>query len=84
VNPPLAPYHVTVASLQMSSVWCRRHLSVEASAHASHNLLIQNVFDPLTTDTGLTKYITGEFGVALALISLSIAYVFWKKRAKLN
>ena len=37
-----------------------------------------------TTDTGLIKYITGEFGVAFALISLAIAYVFWKKRAKLN
>jgi len=52
--------------------------------HASHNLFIQRVFDPLTTDTGITKYVTGEFGAALALISLVVAYIFWRKRAELT
>lgn len=52
--------------------------------HASHNLFIQWVFDPLTTDTGITKYVAGEFGAALALISLVVAYIFWKKRAELT
>jgi membrane protease YdiL (CAAX protease family) len=52
--------------------------------HASHNLFIQWVFDPLTTDTGITKYVTGEFGAALAVISLVVAYIFWKKRAELT
>jgi hypothetical protein len=47
-----------------------------------HNLFIQRVFDPLTTDTGITKYVTGELGAALALISLVGAYIFWKKRAE--
>ena len=31
--------------------------------HASHNLFIQSIFDPLTKDRGITKYITTEFGV---------------------
>ena len=52
--------------------------------HASHNLFIQRVFDPLTTDTGITKYVTGEFGAALALISLVVAYIFLMKQAELT
>ena len=52
--------------------------------HASHNLFIQWVFDPLTTDTGIPKYVAGEFGAALAMISLVVAYIFWKKRAELT
>ena len=52
--------------------------------HASHNLFIQSIFDRITLDTGLTKYFTGEFGIALALVSLVIAYVFWRRRSELS
>jgi uncharacterized protein len=51
--------------------------------HASHNLFIQNIFTPLTTDTGFTAYIIDEFGVALVIPILIIAYGFWKKRDQL-
>ncbi|MFQ5649956.1 MAG: hypothetical protein ACE5IY_08435 [bacterium] len=44
--------------------------------HASHNLYIQGVFDRMTTDTGTTKVITGEFGAALAIAAAIIAGVF--------
>jgi len=30
--------------------------------HGSHNLFVQYVFDPFTTDTEVTRYVTGEFG----------------------
>jgi membrane protease YdiL (CAAX protease family) len=30
--------------------------------HASHNLFIQDFFDPITPDTSPTKYVIGEFG----------------------
>ena len=46
--------------------------------HASHNLFIYPIFERLTSDTELTPYITGEFGVGLAMTSLVIAYVFWR------
>jgi len=52
--------------------------------HASHNLFIQGIFDPLTTDTGVTKYITTEFGIGLAVVYIIAAYFFWKKRFKLS
>lgn len=51
--------------------------------HASHNLFIQGVFDPLTIDRGVTKYITTEFGIGLAIVYIVAAYFFWKKRFKL-
>ena len=63
--------------LKSGSLW------IAVLLHASHNLFIQRVFDPLTTDTGLTRYVTGEFGAALAVISLVVAYIFWKRRTEL-
>lgn len=63
--------------LKSGSVWTGMLL------HASHNLFIQGVFDPLTQDTAVTKYVRGEFGVALAVIGLLTGYLFWRKRADL-
>jgi membrane protease YdiL (CAAX protease family) len=80
-------FTVMVIGLSFAFAWMRLRsgsLWTGVFLHASHNLFIQRVFDPLTTNTGLTKYITGEFGAALALISLVVAYIFWKKRAELT
>jgi len=63
--------------LKSGSVWTGMLL------HASHNLFIQNIFDPLTQDTTVTRYIRGEFGVALAVIALLVGSLFWHKRAEL-
>ena len=79
-------FTVLVIGVSFAFAWMRLKsgsLWTGVFLHASHNLFIQRVFDPLTTDTGLTRYITGEFGVALALISLVVAYIFWKKRTEL-
>ncbi len=38
-----------------------------AMLHASHNLFIQNILDPLTANTGLTPWIIGEFGLGLVI-----------------
>jgi membrane protease YdiL (CAAX protease family) len=62
--------------LVAGSVWTAMFL------HASHNLYIQGFFDQVTTDVGITEYITGEFGAALAIISLVVAYWFWRVRAR--
>jgi membrane protease YdiL (CAAX protease family) len=63
--------------LKSGSVWTGMLL------HASHNLFIQGVFDPLTQDTAVTKYVRGEFGAALAVAGLGVGYLFWRKRAQL-
>ena len=46
--------------------------------HTTHNIFIQGVFDRLTGDTGITLYLTGEFGVGLAMTTVVVAYVFWR------
>jgi CAAX protease family protein len=52
--------------------------------HASHNLWIQSIFDPRTTDTGRTKFVIGEFGVGLAIAAVVTAYLFWCRRNQLS
>ena len=49
--------------------------------HTGHNLFIQGFFDPVTENTGMTNYITTEFGIGLAVMYSLAAYVFWKKRS---
>ena len=61
--------------LRSGSLWTAMLL------HASHNLYIQSYFDNATDDTGITAYISSEFGIALALVILVFAYLFWRKRA---
>ncbi|HUX16074.1 MAG TPA: CPBP family intramembrane glutamate endopeptidase, partial [Phycisphaerae bacterium] len=54
-----------------------------ALLHASHNLFIQGVFDRMTANTGHTAWITGEFGIALALAAVVVGVTFWTKRGAL-
>lgn len=46
--------------------------------HTTHNVFIQGYFDLLTENGGLTPYITGEFGIGLAVTGLVVAYVIWR------
>jgi membrane protease YdiL (CAAX protease family) len=60
------------------SVWTGMFL------HAMHNHFVQSFFDPLTGDTGITPYIIGEFGAALAVAGIIVAIIFWKLSHRLN
>ena len=55
--------------LRSGSVW------PAAILHGSHNLFIQGVFTPMTRDTGYTRWIIDEFGVALAVVVTVFAIV---------
>ncbi len=50
-----------------------------AMLHASHNLFIQNIFDPLTADTGLTPWLIGEFGIGLVITTSLLAALLLAK-----
>lgn len=63
--------------LKSGSVWTAMFL------HASHNLFVQSFFDPLTDVSGITNYITGEFGAAFAIVGVLTAIVFWRLRYRL-
>ncbi|MDA2914097.1 CPBP family intramembrane metalloprotease [Acidobacteriia bacterium AH_259_A11_L15] len=63
--------------LKSGSVWTGMFL------HATHNLFIQGVFDPLTADTGITGLLIGEFGVGLAIVGILVGYFSWRQRHQL-
>jgi uncharacterized protein len=70
---------MTWLRLVSNSVWpC-------AILHASHNLFIQGFFTPLTGSCGdVTKYMVGEFGVAVPSIIVLCALAFWLQRKKIG
>jgi membrane protease YdiL (CAAX protease family) len=50
-----------------------------AMLHASHNLFIQGIFDPLTASTGPTPWITGEFGIGLVITTGLLAVLLLRQ-----
>ena len=76
-------FAVMVVALGVPFAWLRlRSGSVWPAAilHASHNLFVQGFFDRVTVNTGPTKWLTGEFGAALALAIVGTAILFWRAR----
>jgi membrane protease YdiL (CAAX protease family) len=63
--------------LRSGSLWTGMFL------HASHNLVVQQILDPLTADTGVTRYVIGEFGAALALAGVVAGLLFWRRAGEL-
>jgi membrane protease YdiL (CAAX protease family) len=82
----LTCFTIMVVSISFVFAWMRLKsgsLWTGVLLHGSHNLFIQQFFDPLTTNTGKTPYIIGEFGAALALVAIVFAFSFWRKRGEL-
>jgi membrane protease YdiL (CAAX protease family) len=64
--------------LKTGSVW------PAAMLHACHNAVIQWLFDSMTVETGKPAWFAGEFGIALAVVSVLFAIPFWRKSASLG
>lgn len=82
----LACFSVMVLSISFLFAWLRLRsgsLWTGMLLHASHNLFIQAVFDPLTKDTGITNYLIGEFGAGLAVVGALVGFLFWRQRRQL-
>jgi uncharacterized protein len=76
-------FAIMVVSLAIPLAWLRlRSGSVWPAAilHASHNLFVQGFFDRVTVDTGPTRWLTTEFGAALAVTIGMTAWMFWRVR----
>ena len=76
-------FAVMVVSLSVPLAWLRlRSGSVWPAAilHAAHNLFVQAFFDRVTVDTGPTRWLTTEFGAALAVTVAATAWIFWRAR----
>ncbi|MCP4358079.1 MAG: CPBP family intramembrane metalloprotease, partial [Chloroflexi bacterium] len=52
--------------------------------HAALNTHNQGFFQNLTIETSdLTNYISGEYGLMMALVTAAAGYFFWRKRGRL-
>ena len=61
-------------TLRAGSLW------PAALLHGSHNLWIQSILTPLTTNTGATSYLIDEFGFGLVITTAIGAVLVWRKR----
>jgi membrane protease YdiL (CAAX protease family) len=62
--------------LKSGSVWPAVML------HACHNAVIQWLFDSMTVETGRAAWFAGEFGVALAVISILVVIPIWRNGSR--
>jgi membrane protease YdiL (CAAX protease family) len=79
----LTCFAVMVVGISFPFAWLRLRsgsLWTGVFLHASHNLFIQAIFTPLTIDTGKTKWVIDEFGIALAVTALIVAFITWRLR----
>jgi membrane protease YdiL (CAAX protease family) len=74
----VACFTVMIVSSGAIAAWLRmRSASVWPAIvfHATHNAVVQWIFDPMTDSTGKAAWFAGEFGIALALSTALVAYV---------
>lgn len=73
---------VSVTAMSTMLAWLRLRsgsLWPAAVYHASHNVIIQVIFDGCTIDTGSTKWITTEFGIGLVIATTALGVFFWRR-----
>ncbi|MEP6939847.1 MAG: CPBP family intramembrane glutamic endopeptidase [Rudaea sp.] len=82
----LTCFTVMVVSSSFIAAWLRLRsgsLWPAAIYHGAHNLFVQLIFTPLTTNTGNTAWYVDEFGAGLAITTLIGAILVWRKRDEL-
>lgn len=80
-------FTVLVVAISVIMAWLRLKsgsLWTAVILHASHNVFIQAVFTPLTSNTGPTPYLIDEFGLAVPVVAAVIAYLVWRRRGELS
>jgi len=80
-------FMVLIVSMSFIYTWFRiksGSLWTAVILHATHNLFIQAIFTPLTSDTGNTAYYIDEFGIVLPVVGICFAIYYWNKRKELH
>ena len=74
-------FMVLITGMSFAFAWLRLasgSIWPAALMHAVHNTFIQSVLDDITVDIGNTEFFTTEFGLALALMGIIVAIIFWR------
>jgi uncharacterized protein len=89
-NTPLAYslvcFTIFAIGISFATAWLRmKSGSVWSAAllHGSHNVFMLHVFNSLTTDSGSTWLLLGEYGAVTAALGLLLAILFWSQRTRL-
>ena len=83
----LACSSLTVIAISFSSAWLRltsKSIWPPALLHASHNVYVPGIFDHLIRNTGPTLWYTTQFGAALTVSGLLVAFYFWTRRNEIQ
>ncbi len=83
----LTCFTVLLVAISFVFAWMRLKsgsLWAGALLHASHNLYIQDIFTPLTRETGKTQWFIDEFGAILPVVAVGFAIYFWRRRKELE
>lgn len=80
-------FTIMITSMGVLLAWLRLESHVlwpVVLLHASHNLLLEQVFNPLTSDSGITSYIIDETGIGLAAVTclLALGIFLWRRRSQ--
>ncbi|HPE29641.1 MAG TPA: type II CAAX endopeptidase family protein [Parvularculaceae bacterium] len=80
-------FFVVITSISGAFAWLRLSsgsLWPAVTLHASHNLVLQQIYDPLTTRGDSSITMIGEFGVVTAAVCLLVCLPFWIAGARRN
>ncbi len=90
-NTPLAfslvCFTIFAVGVSFATAWLRLKSGSVWSAtllHASHNVFMLHVFNTLTTDSGSTWLLLGEYGAVTAAMGLLLAVIFWSLRTRIT
>src|SRR5690606_10661554 len=84
----LISFVVMITAISGAFAWLRLDsgsLWPAATLHASHNLMLQAIYDPMTARGDSAITMVGEFGVVTAVVCVLICLPFWiagMRRAK--
>lgn len=82
----VAFFTAMIVGMSFTFAWLRQKsgsLWTAVVLHAAHNTFVQSVFDGATVKSGVTEYITTEFGAGLALVYALAGFWFWTRRGDL-
>ncbi len=82
----LVCFTVFAIGLSFAAAWLRLKsgsMWTVALLHGSHNVFMLHVFNVLTTDSGNTWLLLGEYGAVTAAMGLLLAIIFWSLRPRL-